>query len=119
MQPLPEIERHLAVPELAVGRQDVEQQLEAGIAQCRRGMQEGLAPDDEEAGQRVGDVAAEHEGGEPVAELRQADAERAERGGVDAVVELARGADDLGLAGADRLDQSLDGLGSRAGRRRP
>ena len=63
MQPLPEIERHLAVPELAVRRQDVEQQLEAGIAQCRRGVQEGFAPDHEEAGQRVGDIAAEHEGG--------------------------------------------------------
>ena len=36
---------------------------------ARRGVQEGFAPDDEEAGQRVGDAAAEHEGGEPVAEL--------------------------------------------------
>ena len=41
----------------------VEQQLEAGVAQRRRGMQEGFAPDHEEAGQRIGDVAAEHEGG--------------------------------------------------------
>ena len=48
---------------------------------------------------------------EPVAELRQADAERTERRGVDALVELARGADDLGLAGADRRDHALDGLG--------
>ena len=111
MQPLPEIERHLAVPELAVRRQYVEQQLEARVAQRRGGMQEGFAADHEEAGQRIGDVAAEHEGAEPVAELRQADAERTERRGIDALVELACGADDLGLAGADRRDHALDGLG--------
>ena len=110
MQPLPEIERHLAMPERMVGRQYVEQQLEAGIAQRRRGMQEGFAADDEKAGERVDDIAAEHEGASRLPSF-----DRLRRNGsivaASMPVELTRGADDVGLAGADRLDHPLDGLG--------
>ena len=96
VQALAEIERHLAVPEIAVRRQDVEQQLEAGVAQTRRHAQESFPPDHEEAGQRIGDVAAEHEAAEPVADFREAEAKGAERRNVDAFVEAPRGADDVG-----------------------
>ena len=119
MQPLAEIERHFAVPERAVRRQDVEQQLEAGIAQRRAppagrhraGSRRSRSADRRCRGRaRSGSAGCRSSTGE---------AKRTERRSVDALVEAARGADDLGVARADRRDHALRRSRDRAGRRRP